>query len=52
VDSATAASQNGFCSYWLSPEKKATIILNMTKTLQFLLLSAFIKEQLLRKIVI
>jgi hypothetical protein len=36
VDSATAASQNGFCSYKLSSHKKTNIMQIVTKILQFL----------------
>jgi hypothetical protein len=37
VDSATAASQNGFCSYKFFLHKKTNIIQNMTKTIHCLL---------------
>jgi hypothetical protein len=36
VDSAMAASQNGFCSYKLSIHKKTNIMQIMKKILQFL----------------
>jgi hypothetical protein len=46
MDSAMAASQNGFCSYKLSIYKKTNIMQIMTKKLQFLFVQSFIIEKL------
>jgi hypothetical protein len=44
VDFATAASQNGFSTYNLSPQKKTNGIKKMTKKLDFLFNSFFVIE--------
>jgi hypothetical protein len=48
VDSAMAASQNGFCSYKLSIHKKTKIMQIMTKNITFFINSIFYHREIVR----
>jgi hypothetical protein len=49
VDSAMAASQNGFCSYKLSIHKKINIMQIMTKNLTIFIYSIFYHREIVKR---
>jgi hypothetical protein len=48
VDSAMAASQNGFCSYKLSIHKKTNIMQIMTKNIKLFISSIFYHREIVK----
>ncbi len=49
VDSAMAASQNGFCSYKLSSHKKTNVLQTMTKTFTIFIYLIFYHREIVKR---